>query len=442
MGYDDINKKSEEDNGSNNPAYNEKAWENMELLLDKHLPLKKKRRWFIFLLFPLLLAGTTVIFILQKRNSGNNFIVEPKSIPVQASPSTDKLIDKSNSIAASTSKKAATPAMQTPVKAVTENSLSASRTQSQFIPQYITGKKGKQYHRSQKHTQPPYLLEKMPVKKTDDVYNDFVRNKLLTATELSSATINGLTNITATPFVTIDSLSTQKTIDTVGKNPEDTNQTEAALSENKKVKENHSSLNKLSLNFSFGPDISSVGIDKPGKLTMQYGIGISYALSKKFTIRTGFFAGYKIYTADSSDYNPPANFWNYYSNLQKIDANCFVYEIPLTLVYHFTASKKHNWFFSGGLSSYLMKKETYSYSYKNAWGQPQSYKKTYRNENKHLFSVINISGGYQYQLSNRFSIMAEPYIKIPASGIGFGNVKLNSSGILFTAGFKPFLNKK
>ncbi len=440
MWYDDINKKLEEDNGSNNPAYNEKAWENMELLLDKHLPLKKKRRWFIFLWFPLLLAGITGIFILQKRNSDKNFIVEQKSILVQTSPSTDKLIDNSKSKSPPASKKAVTPAMQSPANTVTENSLSESGTQSQFIPQYITGKKGKQYHRSQKYIKPAYLPEKIPVKKSSEEYNDFVRNNAATPTELSNET-NELTIITTAPFAT-DSLSTQKTSDTVGKYQDGTNQTVADKPVSNPGKEKHSFLNKLSLNISFGPDISSIGIDKPGKLVVQYGFGASYALSKKFTIRTGFFAGDKKYTADSADYNPPAYFWNYYSNLQKIDANCFVYEIPLSLVYNFNTSKKNNWFISGGLSSYLMKKENYSFSYKNAWGQPQYYKKTYRNENTHMFSVVNISGGYQYSLSKSFSIMAEPYIKIPATGIGFGNVKLNSTGILFSVGFKPFLNKK
>jgi hypothetical protein len=89
-----------------------------------------------------------------------------------------------------------------------------------------------------------------------------------------------------------------------------------------------------------------------------------------------------------------------------------------------------------------MKKETYEYYYKNSWGQLQSYMRTYKNENSHLFSVINLSGGYQYHFTNRFSLMAEPYIKIPASGIGAGKVKLNSTGILFTIGFKPFLKEK
>ena len=66
---------------------------------------------------------------------------------------------------------------------------------------------------------------------------------------------------------------------------------------------------------------------------------------------------------------------------------------------------------------------------------------SYKNENSHIFSVINLSGGYQYHFSDRFSLMAEPYVKIPLSGVGQGKVNLNSGGILFTAGFKPFLKK-
>ena len=34
--------------------------------------------------------------------------------------------------------------------------------------------------------------------------------------------------------------------------------------------------------------------------------------------------------------------------------------------------------------------------------------------------------------------MAEPYIKLPLSGVGYGKVKLNSGGLLITVGFKPF----
>ncbi|MEJ0103665.1 MAG: hypothetical protein WDO19_14420 [Bacteroidota bacterium] len=46
------------------------------------------------------------------------------------------------------------------------------------------------------------------------------------------------------------------------------------------------------------------------------------------------------------------------------------------------------------------------------------------------------------RLSNKLSLIAEPYIKIPMEGIGFGSIKLNSAGVLFTLSVKPFARKK
>ncbi len=436
MWSDDLNKKLEEADRSNNPADNEKAWENMQMLLDKHLPLKEKRRWFILLLFPLLLASTTAIFIIQKRDKNKIFIHKQKTIPGQPSPSTDKQINNDARITLPP-KNITITSQQSSDKTTTQNLIPKPGSQSQFILQDIAGKKEKKYQSSQKYGQPSSFQKKIPVSKTEDQADNFVSNNPVTAIALSNAAINDLTNITA-PAPDTHNLSAKKTIDTAEKKPEDTAQTKAAMPVSKQEKGKHSLLNKLSLTLSFGPDISSAGMNKPGKLMPQYGIGISYALSKKLSVRTGFFSGHKKYTADSADYLPPYTI----NNLQKVDANCFVYEIPLTLVYILSATKNHNWFISGGLSSYLMKKETYGYHYKNAWGQPQYYKKTYSNINSHLFSVVNISGGYQYHLSDRFSIMTEPYVKIPTTGIGVGKVKLNSAGILFTLSFKPFLKKR
>jgi len=38
-------------------------------------------------------------------------------------------------------------------------------------------------------------------------------------------------------------------------------------------------------------------------------------------------------------------------------------------------------------------------------------------------------------------MMAEPYVKIPLTGVGQGKVQLNSGGIMFTAAFRPFVKK-
>lgn len=448
MWSDEINKKIEEAEGTNNPAFNDKAWENMELLLDKHLPQEKKRRRFIFFLLPLALAGGTIFFILQQKRTNDISITDQKNIPVQPSSSADKLPENTGNIATEPSKK--TSVQANPVKTKTENNLSETKTLNSPLPDQEqvsydnrinpgTNKKGDR--------QTPSLSKRKPIKPikqtetTNDNNNLAFENTVIPKTSAPTKNPTLTNNIaddgTVNPVLSDSIASSKNVITTIDKKQEDTATAEISKPEIKKEKSKTSATSKLILNLSFGPDISSVGIDNPGKLEMQYGLGVGYALSKRLTIRTGFFTSNKIYTADSGDYKTPYTI----NKLQKVDANCLVYEIPLNLVYNFRSVKNHNWFISGGFSSYLMKKETYGYHYENSWGQPQYYKRTYKNENAHIFSVINFSGGYQYHFTDRFSIMAEPYIKIPASGIGVGKVKLNSAGVLFTVGFKPFLKK-
>ena len=119
-----------------------------------------------------------------------------------------------------------------------------------------------------------------------------------------------------------------------------------------------------------------------------------------------------------------------------------MYEIPLNLYYSFKGIKNHNWFGGTGISSYLMKKETYDYVYKTPTGQLYNYIHTVNNENKHILAVLILSGGYEYKLNNRFSLIAAPYIKLPLSGVGAGKVKLNSTGIIVTAAIKPFKQRR
>jgi hypothetical protein len=54
---------------------------------------------------------------------------------------------------------------------------------------------------------------------------------------------------------------------------------------------------------------------------------------------------------------------------------------------------------------------------------------------------LNLSGGYTRVLNKNISLQAEPYFKIALDGIGYGKVKLNSGGVLFSAVIKPFAKK-
>jgi hypothetical protein len=218
--------------------------------------------------------------------------------------------------------------------------------------------------------------------------------------------------------------------------------TEAALKTKNKPGRNNKKFNSaFVLNFSAGPDVSAVNAGNIGGINPAYGAGIGYAIGKKWQLRSGFYITRKAYQAEASDYHPPAQFWANYPDLEYIDADCKVYEVPLILNYDFSKTTKHIWFGSVGVSSYFMKKEKYYYFSKNPSVQYSYNSYTINNKNNHFLSSLRLSGGFAATLNKNISIITEPYVNLPLSGVGFGKVKLYSAGILFTVSIKPFVKK-
>jgi hypothetical protein len=111
----------------------------------------------------------------------------------------------------------------------------------------------------------------------------------------------------------------------------------------------------------------------------------------------------------------------------EVRGNCKVIDIPINIRYNFLRGEKYNVFATTGLSSYLMLKEDYKYIYdvddtylRKSWHTS--------NENKHFFKVYNVSLGYERRLGQKFSLQAEPFIKLPLAGVGFGKIKLLTTG--------------
>src|SRR5690606_7724185 len=124
------------------------------------------------------------------------------------------------------------------------------------------------------------------------------------------------------------------------------------------------------------------------------------------------------------DYKMPDDpYWN---NTQRvsIDADCYVFEIPLLVRYDFKNTKRINYFAIGGLSSMLMKSEDYQYAYYHI-GNPYMYHadRTYTG-NTHVFSNLQFAVGIDKKIGSLFSIQAAPYLSLPLQGVGEGQVNL------------------
>ncbi len=469
MQFEEFDDKVKQAADHHHPAYDEQAWTRMEKLLDKHLPQEKekKKRFIFFLLFFLLLGGSTWLLV-SKPWQGSRKIAAAKPVPVQ------------NSTAETGKTNPAEIIQKTPVEAVPNNSVEPVEKNVTDVAANKLPPTNRPATYNKGDNNPPYNLKNSQAVKADkkfvgrsntkgvaaptgqqmskpaDINNDDAKKNIdQTGVEsLLSPSQPVTTNIVSPasqPVVNeskpVSSLPKEKT---EGKKDELKNMVVAKNDEPlkneippKKSTAKNKKGNSFFFSLSAGPDISFVSPGKAGATKLLAGGGLGYTFNNRFTVRTGFYTARKIYTAEPGAYNPPANFWTYYPYLEKVDADCKVYEIPLSLSYNFGNKPGQSWFASAGVSSLLMKKETYNYFYKYTPSAPTVTRKwTIENENKHYFSVLTLSAGYQRRIGKQVFITAEPYLKLPLSGVGYGKVKLNSGGVLFTIGINPFTKSR
>ena len=189
-----------------------------------------------------------------------------------------------------------------------------------------------------------------------------------------------------------------------------------------------------------GPDMSAVSFGPLYKPGYNFGVQVGYRFNDRWSVNVGAIYTKKFYKTDSSHFNYKDNPWPN-RNLSKVEGNCSMWDIPVNVRYDFSFNAKRRWFASTGLSTYLMDKEDYDVYYRWNGG---TYPMPLDNDTNstYLFSIWNLSIGMERSLGKRFSLQAEPYLKIPLKDLGLGNMRMNSYGILFTLKYKPFLQSK
>jgi hypothetical protein len=206
-------------------------------------------------------------------------------------------------------------------------------------------------------------------------------------------------------------------------------------------KPNNKKKKKFISNFTFsaigGADLNTVQFKETRGLSFNYGVGINYNITKKLTATVQFYKAQKNYATDKNGYIAPAGSTLLTVDSLLVNASCSIYDIPLTLKYSFKDNTKNTYFVTIGLSSYIMKKEAYDFSYYQQ-GQYKTRQRTIENQNKHNLASLNFSFGYQHWLSKKWSLGIEPYIKMPIKGIGVGKVNLISTGAFINLTIKPW----
>ena len=202
----------------------------------------------------------------------------------------------------------------------------------------------------------------------------------------------------------------------------------------------HLNINRaLVIGFAAGPDYTNGGGVTNDQLSDNIGITLGYYLTSRLSVNTGLIYTKKYYWTKGDGFRILG--WpGTYFPVEFVNGNCNMWEIPLTVRYDFPAGSKTNFFINGGLSSYLMTKEDYTLFYHNG---NRIYGKEFESDQHHnyLFSVLNLSAGFEREIGKGFSFQAEPFLKLPTHGIGLGNTKMNSYGLLFSFRYAPALKK-
>lgn len=476
MQFEDFDSKVRQAADQHHPNYDENAWAKMQKLLDQQLPVKKDRdRRFIFLLLFFLLLGGGAWVIFSKPWQQENKIVsiskDPDKAMANAADATPENGVNKQDISKSPVDKS--QGGETVSKQPQENStdnktndVSGNKDQLKApapIVKHNGEGEGKQTlnvptnrkvnNASSKQTKAVTAKNNRNVQTTVAIsapQNTGKETKVDPGNQGATLPKNSDSNPKSSDaLANIDDVKTQTNADHSGNNePKNKNVEEkkenvdehAVVEKKQATKKNPGSKksNYFFLTFGVAPDLSYISLSDPGQVKLLSGAGFGYTFHNRWTISTGFYAGRKIYTANKYNYKPdnpgPTN------NLEKIDADCKVYEVPLSIAYNFINAQKHSFFGSLGLSSLFMKKEEYQYLYKYPGPPPTTYVHTKElyNENQHYFSVLTLSAGYTRRLNKTFSISAEPYVKLPLAGIGYGHVKLNSMGVLFSINVAPF----
>ncbi len=196
----------------------------------------------------------------------------------------------------------------------------------------------------------------------------------------------------------------------------------------------------FAVRFGYAPDLSSVGLKDFTKPGAAVSLLAEYQIMRRLYLQSGVIWSNKIYNAAAGDYKITKRPHYYGPDSKSAEGICKVFELPVNLRYDIFQGKTSRWSASAGVSSYHMNAETYIYRFENEQDPKiTEYDRGWQGSTGWWWlSHLSASAGYEYRISKQLSLMAEPYVRIPIKGVGYGKVKLVTTGVWLSVRYTPF----
>jgi hypothetical protein len=196
-------------------------------------------------------------------------------------------------------------------------------------------------------------------------------------------------------------------------------------------------INRLMIGLQTGMDWGAPKLTNFSDPSWNVGFQLEYQYGRHYSIMTGLTYSNKSYLAAGEQYDAPPGFWQGNGAADWVNGDCRMLEVPVQLGYYSRGYRQSGLYLAAGLTSYLMLKEQYAYSFDQTQpGQVPSWQEN--RQNQHWFGIGHFSLGYQWALSSKASVQFAPYLQVPFTGIGHGEVWLYTVGAHLRFSFQAF----
>jgi len=197
--------------------------------------------------------------------------------------------------------------------------------------------------------------------------------------------------------------------------------------------ENKVSLDRFSISAVLNTESSWTPNGKFSTIDVGLGLTASYFLNRKWAVTAGASYINDVYTAEKGDYKASRDFWKANGAPEYTTANSSMIEISTGATYYFAGIDNGGFSTSVNLLSNFMIKEEYNYHFTE---ESNNFSSSWSMANQTWLNGLSLAANYKFNLSEKIIFESGPYIKVPLSGIGHGDVKLSAFGLRFAIGIR------